>query len=166
MGPIGMLSVGVERLAPYRILRGILMALFSFAAVGTITAVWRNPFFARMTPIEGWELPSLFALAGLAGVFMAIRQPACSTKKAGIGSVASFLGIACPTCNKILMLVFGGEVLMRWFDPIRPVVTIAGLILLSLAVFGEWRRRTQARPLRDQVQSHEASFHMGWPRGS
>ena len=129
---------------PNRIIRGILIAAFSFAAMGTVTAVWRNPFFTRMTPIEGWELPSLFIFASLAGVFAAIRQPSCSTKKAGFGSIASFLGIACPTCNKVLMFIFGGEALMRWFDPIRPTVTAVGLILLVLAIRTEWRKRRLA----------------------
>lgn len=62
-------------------------------------------------------------------------------KKAGFGSIASFLGIACPTCNKVLMFIFGGEALMRWFDPIRPIVTAVGLVLLLIAIRTEWRKR-------------------------
>ena len=141
MGLTNQLTAHFVRHDPNRIIRGILIAAFSFAAMGTVTAVWRNPFFTRMTPIEGWELPSLFIFASLAGVFAAIRQPSCSTKKAGFGSIASFLGIACPTCNKVLMFIFGGEALMRWFDPIRPTVTAVGLILLVLAIRTEWRKR-------------------------
>ena len=141
MGLTNQLTAHFVRHDPNRIIRGILIAAFSFAAMGTVTAVWRNPFFTRMTPIEGWELPSLFIFASLAGVFAAIRQPSCSTKKAGFGSIASFLGIACPTCNKVLMFIFGGEALMRWFDPIRPTVTAVGLILLVLAIRTEWRTR-------------------------
>ena len=144
MGLTNQLTAHFVRHDPNRIIRGILIAAFSFAAMGTVTAVWRNPFFTRMTPIEGWELPSLFIFASLAGVFAAIRQPSCSTKKAGFGSIASFLGIACPTCNKVLMFIFGGEALMRWFDPIRPTITAVGLILLVLAIRTEWRKRRLA----------------------
>ena len=115
---------------PHKIIRGILFGALSFAAIGIMTAVWRNPFFTRMTPIEGWELPSLFILASLAGVFAAMRQPSCLSKKVAFGSIASFLGIACPNCNKVLMLIFGGKVLMRWFDPVRPTFTAVGLVLL------------------------------------
>jgi hypothetical protein len=139
-------STIIDRLDPHKIARGILFAIFSFTAMGTVTAVWHNPLFTRMTPIEGWELPYLLIFASLAGVFAAIRQPLCSTQKAGIGSIASFLGIACPTCNKVLMLIFGGEALMRWFDPVRPWVTAIGLILLSLAIRTEWRKRRNLRP--------------------
>ena len=135
------IAAHIARHDPHKIIRGILVAAFSFAAMGTITAVWSNPFFTRMTPIEGWEFPSLIIFASLAGVFTAIRQPSCSANKAGLGSIASFLGIACPTCNKVLMLIFGGEALMRWFDPIRPTVTAVGLIVLGLSVCTEWRKR-------------------------
>ncbi len=139
-------STALNLLDPYRIVRGVLFAGLSFAGMGTITAVWHNPFFTRMTPIEGWEFPYLFIFASVAGVFTAIRQPSCSTGKAGIGSIASFLGVACPTCNKILMLIFGGEALMRWFDPIRPWVAVIGLILLGFAIRTEWRKRRNMRP--------------------
>lgn len=135
------LTAHLDRHDPHKIIRGILFATISFAAMGTITAVWRNPFFTRMTPIEGWELPFLFFFASLAGVFAALRQPSCSSKKAGFGSIASFLGIACPTCNKVLMFIFGGEALMRWFDPIRPAVTAIGLVVLAIAIRSEWRKR-------------------------
>ncbi len=35
----------------YKAGRGLLVAALSFAATGTITAVWTNPFFTRMTAI-------------------------------------------------------------------------------------------------------------------
>ncbi|QCO55536.1 hypothetical protein EOK75_07090 [Pseudorhodobacter turbinis] len=141
------LSIYLDRVYPHKIVRGVLVAGLSFAVMGTITAVWHNPFFTRMTPTAGWELPYLFIFASMAGIYVAIRQPKCSTKKAGIGSIASFLGIACPTCNKVLMLIFGGEALMRWFDPIRPWVTAVGLILLFLAIRTEWRKRNGSRSI-------------------
>ena len=77
----------------------------------------------------------------LAGVFTAVRPPACRTAKAGIGGIASFLGIACPTCKKVLMLIFGGEALLRWFDPVRPLLAQIGIGLLCLAIRVDWRRR-------------------------
>ena len=120
---------------------GFLVAVLTFAATGTITAVWANPFFTRMTAVGWWELPALFVVALLAGVFTAIRTPACGAKRAGLGGFASFLGIACPTCNKILMLIFGGEALLRWFDPVRPAVTVIGMGLLMFAIRTEWLKQ-------------------------
>ena len=139
-------AVFVDRIDPRRIGRGILVSLLTFGAIGTITAVWSNPFFTRMTPIGMWELPSLVAVSLLTGVFTTVRLPNCSTGKAGLGGLASFLGIACPTCNKILMLIFGGEALLRWYDPIRPAVTAIGIVLLCLAIRKEWRKRPVPTP--------------------
>lgn len=106
----------------------------SFVAVGTVTAVWANPFFQRMTPLGNWELASLILLSALTGIFVLVKHPSCRARKAGLGGVLSFLGIACPTCNKILMLIFGGQALLTWFDPVRPFVTAAGIIVLLAAI--------------------------------
>lgn len=130
----------------YRFGTGFLVGIMTFIATGTITAVWANPFFTRMTSLGWWELPALVIVAALAGIFTAIRTPACGTKKAGLGGLASFLGIACPTCNKILMLIFGGEALLRWFDPLRPAVTLIGMGLLVFAIRSEWQKRQVSVP--------------------
>ncbi len=65
--------------------------------------------------------------------------PQCRMRTSGTGGIASFLGIACPTCNKILMLIFGGPALLAWFDPIRPYLATAGVIAMGVAAFGAWR---------------------------
>lgn len=54
------ITTHLDRHDPYEIMRGVLLAPFSFTAMGTLMGVWRNPFFTKMTPVEGWELPSLF----------------------------------------------------------------------------------------------------------
>ena len=74
-------------------------------------------------------------VAILTGVFFAVRFTACGARRAGIGGVLSFIGIACPVCNKILMLIFGGPLLLAYFDPVRPYVALAGLILLAVGIY-------------------------------
>lgn len=122
---------------PRRKLIGLASALASFVALGTVSALWANPLFTRMTAVGSWEFPVLIVLSVLTGLFAMVRRPVCSINQAGAGSFAGFIGIACPTCNKILMLVFGGEALMRWFDPIRPLVSALGIALLAYAVARE-----------------------------
>ena len=39
-----------------RLIRGTLAGLAVFATLGTVTAVWINPLFVRMTPVGPWEL--------------------------------------------------------------------------------------------------------------
>lgn len=119
-------------------LRGWIATMLTFVMLGTVSAVWANPFFVRMTPVGAWEFPALVLLALLTGVFVALPN-ACGLRRASAGGAAGFFGIACPTCNKILMLIFGGEALMLWFDPMRPFIAIGGITLLSVAIWHRWR---------------------------
>ena len=120
-------------------LRGTLVAILLFVVVGTVTAVWPNPFFTRMTPVGPWELLATGLLAALSGVTTAFWVPQCRMRGPGSGGIIGFLGIACPTCNKLLMLVFGGPALMAWFDPVRPYFAIAGIGVMGLVAFRSWR---------------------------
>ncbi len=116
-----------------RVLRGFAVGLLMFASLGTVTAVWVNPFFVRMTPVGPWELGATVLTALLAGVTAALWVPHCRLRASGTGGMASFLGIACPTCNKVLMLVFGGPALLAWFDPLRPYLAAAGVVIMAFA---------------------------------
>ncbi|HQU68042.1 MAG TPA: hypothetical protein PLI43_07565 [Albidovulum sp.] len=98
-----------------------------------------------MTPVGPWEFGATVFTALLAGVTAGLWVPKCRLRTSGTGGLASLLGIACPTCNKVLMLVFGGPALLAWFDPVRPYLAAAGVIVMGFAAFGAWRsfRETQ-----------------------
>ena len=123
----------------HRVLKGVLIAVAMFAVLGTVSALWSNPIFIRMTP-AGWvETATLATTTILGGIYVAVRRPACSVRLAGSGGVLGFLGVACPTCNKILMLAFGGPALMAYFEPVRIYVALAGALMLAIAVVREIR---------------------------
>lgn len=132
-------------------LRGTAVGILVFAVLGTVTAVWANPLFVRMTPVGPWELAATVITALLAGVTAALWVPQCRMRASGTGGVASFLGIACPTCNKVLMLAFGGPALLAWFDPLRPWLAAAGVVTMGWAATATWR-------------SYRASGTLGEPR--
>lgn len=113
-----------------RIAWGILAAAANFVVLGTVSALWENPYFIRMTPAGNWEIFSLLLMSSFLGLFIVIRRPFCSVRSAGAGDILGFLGIACPICNKLLMLLFGGEFLLTYFEPLRPFVASAGAALL------------------------------------
>ncbi len=121
-----------------RVLAGAAVALGAYAALGTVAALWDNPFFVRMTPAGPPEIVLLGALAAMFGVYVAIRRPVCSTRSMAAGGVLGFLGIACPVCNAILMLVFGGELLLAYFEPIRIYMAVVGVVITGIAVVREW----------------------------
>ncbi len=102
-----------------RILKGLAAALGSFVALGTVAALWDNPLFVRMTPAGDLEIVLLGLLSVLLGLYVAIRRPFCSAKTAGAGGVLGFIGVACPVCNKVLLLLFGGDLLLTYFEPMQ-----------------------------------------------
>ena len=130
--------------------KGVATALVSFTLLGTVAALWDNPFFVRMTAAGGWEIGLLAMLSILIGAYVAIRRAACGTRRAGAGGVIGFIGIACPVCNKVLLFLFGGDLLLTYFEPVRIYVAAAGTILVMAAIAAEWRRRSQSTPPKSE----------------
>ncbi len=121
-----------------RILKGLAVALGSFIVLGTVAALWENPLFFRMTPAGEFEVALLGLLSVLLGTFVAIRRPFCAAKIACVGGVLGFIGVACPVCNTVLLLLFGGELLLTYFEPIRIYVAGVGALVVAAAVAREW----------------------------
>lgn len=144
-------------------LRGVAVGIALFAVLGTVTAVWANPLFVRMTPVGPWEFAATVLTALLAGVTAALWVPRCRLRTTGAGGLTSFLGIACPTCNKILMLIFGGPALLAWFDPIRPWLAAAGVVVMGYAAFRTWLAFNEARSGLKAVDGIE-TIVMGGPK--
>ncbi len=124
-------------------LTGAAVSLVSFAVLGTVAALWENPLFIRMTPAGGVEIALLAAQCVLFGLFFALRRPSCPTGAVGAGGVMNFIGIACPICNKVLVLIVGADLLLVYFEPVRLYVAAAGVLVTAVAVVGElrwWKR--------------------------
>lgn len=128
----------MEHVTPKRIAAGVAVALVGFALLGTVAALWDNPVFVRMTPAGGWEIAMLAAMSAVSGIYVAIRRPFCSVKGASAGGVLTFLGVACPVCNKVLLLIFGGELLMAYYEPVRIYVAAAGALLIGWLTIREY----------------------------
>lgn len=138
----------MEHVTPKRIAAGIAVALVSFLLLGSVAALWDNPLFVRMTPAGGWEIAMLAAMSTIGGIYVAIRRPFCSTAGASTGGILAFLGVACPVCNKILLLIFGGELLMTYYEPVRIYVAAAGALMVGLFTLREYLLiRRQAEPV-------------------
>ena len=113
----------------------LIIAAMVFVMMGTLTALWNNPYFIRMTPVTGWDYVILSLESMLIGLFFGIRRPRCATKKAGIGGVFGFLGFGCSICNKLLLLLFGSSFLLTYFEPIRYYVGAVGILIFTFALY-------------------------------
>ena len=119
--------------------KGVLIAVLCFGFVGTLAALWDNPFFARMTPTGGFEITFLALQSLFIGTFFAIKTSGCATKTAGAGGLVGFIGIACPVCNKVLFFIFGAELLMGYLEPARHYLAALGAALTLAAVIWKYK---------------------------
>jgi len=124
----------LTRLQGREYLLGLFAAIAIFLSVGTVTALWPNPFFVRMTPTTGMEIPLLGMEALLAGLYLGIRRTSCALRSAGTGGLLTFLGVACPICNKLLVALFGSGLLLSYLEPYRSYLGVAGLVLTAAAL--------------------------------
>ncbi|MGH8430410.1 MAG: hypothetical protein ACREUF_08410 [Solimonas sp.] len=115
-------------------MQGLAVAAAMFVGLGTDAALWENPLFMRMTPTGGFEIALLLSQSALAGVYVGLPQSRCGKRTAGAGAVIGFLGIACPVCNKILVLLLGSALLLEHYEPVRLYVALGGVALLGAAI--------------------------------
>jgi hypothetical protein len=118
-----------------RIAWGAGVGMVMFAGLGTTAALWENPLFMRMTPTGGFEVLLLVLLSALTGLYVGLPQTACGKRTAGAGGIIGFLGIACPVCNKILVLLFGSALLLEYYEPARLYLALGGVALLAVAIW-------------------------------
>lgn len=129
----------------HRLVHALLAAIATFLVVGTLTALWPNPLFARSTPAQGFELAALALQCGLIGLYVLIKRPVCSSNPVGLGALLGFFGVACPTCNKLLIVLFSTDALLTYVEPYRPAVALAGTLVTAAAVAWEWRQGRMVR---------------------
>ena len=77
----------------------------------------------------------LLLLSVLAGIYVGLPWIACGWRTAGTGGIVGFLGIACPVCNKILVLLFGSALLLQYYEPVRLYLAAGGVVLLAVAIW-------------------------------
>src|SRR3989337_2621812 len=83
---------------------------------------------------------ALLLQSAVAGLYVGLPTR-CGVRTAGAGGVIGFLGIACPVCNKVLMLLFGSTLLLEYYEPVRLHLALGGVVLLLIAVWLKLTRR-------------------------
>jgi hypothetical protein len=126
----------------------VLDTLGAALLIGIPTVLIPNTFFSRMTPTS----PQDYVIWGISVAFigpvmaLAILYPTGSTTgsanrpgegsgRALAGTLLSFFSVGCPICNKFVVLLLGIGGAMTFFNPLRPFLGIASIVLLGVTLF-------------------------------
>lgn len=113
--------------------------------LGLPTDVIPNPVFGRPVDVTWWSYPVLVVTAVLGGLLAAtyvshgdrvadaddLDRPG---KAGGLGGLLTFFAIGCPTCNKLVVIAIGTTGALDWFAPAQPLLAVASIVLLVLAL--------------------------------
>ena len=124
-------------------------AVLTFLLIGLPTDIVVNPVFGREVPVRPWELPVLLVTSLLTGLWFGYQRaaadlsprPADSNAPAFGAAGLAYLAVACPVCNKLVLLALGTSGALGIWQPLQP--WLAGISLVSLlgAVLYAARRR-------------------------
>ena len=107
-------------------------------AIGLPTDVVPNPVFGRPVDVTWWSYPSLAITSLLGGLLLATYvagpQPVMHERRGIAGGLLGFFAIACPVCNKLVVIALGTSGALDWFAPTQPVLAMLSMVLLALAL--------------------------------
>jgi len=122
----------------------LLFALGTALLLGIPTVLIPNPFFSRMTPTGTQDYIIWAVSVILMGPLLALSvlYPAASTAKhshtgngrAFASTILSFFSIGCPICNKLVVFLLGIGGAMTFFNPLRPFLGMASILLLAVTL--------------------------------
>lgn len=134
--------------------RAAVAAVGTLLLIGIPTVIIPNPVFGREIPVRWWEYPVLAATVLLTAAWFGIR----SAREAGtpsrngrdtserpalvtVGVATAWFAVACPVCNKIVLLLLGTTGALGVWAPLQPWLAALSLVLLAGAVVYRWRAR-------------------------
>jgi hypothetical protein len=121
-----------------------LAGIGTLLAIGTVSAIFANPYFTRMTPVRTQDFPIWVAtgvLVGLIAGTFAIRSVGGHSGKVIAGGLFADLAVGCPVCNKAVVLLIGTSGALTFFEPLQLWIGLGSLGLLV------WTLRLRARAI-------------------
>ena len=134
--------------SPRRWWVAIVGGLATALLVALPTAVIPNPIFGRAIEVTWWSYPVVVLTGILGGLLLAtyVREPYATSgetesdevdraSKLGMaGAFVSFFAVGCPVCNKLVLLALGASGAVTWFAPLQPVLAVASVVLMAVAL--------------------------------
>lgn len=119
---------------------GTILIAFGFVLMlGIPTAIIPTPWFIRMNEPTVLDYSFLILESVMASLYLTLtyiqKERGTTGQCAFGGGILGFLAFACPTCNKLLVMLFGTGLLINYFRPIQPYVGFIGLVLLGVALY-------------------------------
>ncbi len=125
----------------FRVLVAVGAALATFLIIGLPTDIIPNPVFGRDVPVRPWELPVLAVTAVLTGLYFGLQRPGSEKSAPAIGGAGlAMFAVACPVCNKVVLLALGTSGALGFWQPLQPFLAAISLAALLAAVVWAWRR--------------------------
>lgn len=154
-----------DDVAALRITLGLLTPqawLVAFAAgtamllvIGGTTAIFENSYFSRMEPVRTQDyiiwVVSAVLVGLLAGTFV-IARASDEAGKTMAGGFLADVAVACPACNKIVVLLLGSSGAVTFFGPLQLFLGIAAVALLVVALLLRARAIAGTCPLPAPAQ--------------
>lgn len=121
-------------------------AVATFLVIGVPTDIVPNPVFGRAVPVRSWEPLVLLATSVLTGVWFGLQQPGAagdrrSSAPALGGAGLAMFAVACPVCNKVVLLALGASGALGVWQPLQPWLAGVSLAMLAGSVLYAARRR-------------------------
>lgn len=128
-------------------------AVGTFLLIGLPTDVVPNPVFGRPVEVTWWA-PWVLAITAVLGGLVAAtyvraddrgrRGAAGGTppvdgvdrpgRLAGVAGVLGYFAVGCPVCNKLVVVALGTTGALQWFAPIQPILAVASVVALAVAL--------------------------------
>src|SRR6266487_354714 len=117
--------------------------------LGIPTRLITTPLFSRVVPTGPQDYVIWIVSALLLGPLLSLmtlyprpsqkttpgKRSRAGTGRAFGGVLLSFFSVGCPVCNKVVVLLLGLGGAMTIFNPLRPFLGLASLILLGVTLF-------------------------------
>lgn len=136
-----------ERPRP-RLGTAVAAAVVTYLVIGLPTDIVPNPVFGREVPVRAWEPVVLVLTSVLTGVWFGLQRaraaaPGDEDSSAPTLSAAglALFAVACPVCNKVVLLALGTSGALGIWQPLQPWLAGVSLVALLASVAYAARRR-------------------------
>lgn len=109
-------------------------AAVAMLLIGTLAAIFDNPYFTRMTPVRTQDYVIWIAtglMVGLVAGTYGVTSAGGNAGKALAGGFFADLAVGCPVCNKAVVLLIGTSGALTYFDPLQLWIGVGSIGLLA-----------------------------------